>query len=124
MDMIDISDGALSPDGYTIEIGSHRLTLDREIPPNAAKIGFRPEHCARQSTGAEKLSIALTKARLLAAENLGDLPFQYVSTKFAEMAFVGTDYDEPGQLPDMIYVPDTRLHFFDASGNRMKNSDD
>jgi ABC-type sugar transport system ATPase subunit len=123
MNMIDISSGARSSDGRTIEIGLHRLTFGREIPPNAAKIGFRPEHCARQSAGAEKLSIALTEARLLATENLGDRSFQYVSTEFGEMAFAGTEHDEPGQLPGMIYVPESRLHFFDASGNRLKGLD-
>jgi ABC-type sugar transport system ATPase subunit len=117
MNMIDVSGGVRSSDGCTIEIGSRRLTLGREIPPNAARIGFRPEHCARQPTGAEKLSIALAEARLLATESLGDRSFQYVLTEFGEMAFVGTEYDEPGQLPDMIYVPESRLHFFDASGN-------
>jgi ABC-type sugar transport system ATPase subunit len=123
LNMIDISSGARSSDGRTIEIGLHRLTFGREIPPNAAKIGFRPEHCTRQSAGADKLSIALTEARLLATENLGDRSFQFVSTEFGEMAFAGTEHDEPGQLPGMIYVPESRLHFFDASGNRLKGLD-
>jgi hypothetical protein len=117
--MIDISGGAPSPDGRIVEIGSHRLTLGKDLPRSAAKVGFRPEHCARYLAGTEGLSIALTGARLLATENLGDRSFQYVSTDFGEMAFVGTEHDEPGQLPDMIYVPESRLHFFDASGNRL-----
>jgi ABC-type sugar transport system ATPase subunit len=119
MNMIDISGGAPSPDGRIVEIGSHRLTLGKDLPRSAAKVGFRPEHCARYLAGTEGLSIALTGARLLATENLGDRSFQYVSTDFGEMAFVGTEHDEPGQLPDMIYVPESRLHFFDASGNRL-----
>jgi ABC-type sugar transport system ATPase subunit len=119
MNMIDISGGAPSSDGRTVEIGSHQLKLDREIPSSATRIGFRPEHCARHSAGAERLSIALTGARLLATENLGDRSFHYVSTEFGEMAFVGTEHDEPGQVPDTIYVPESRLHFFDASGNRL-----
>jgi ABC-type sugar transport system ATPase subunit len=119
MNMIDISGGAPSPDGRIVKIGSHRLTLGKDLPRSAAKVGFRPEHCARYLAGTEGLSIALTGARLLATENLGDRSFQYVSTDFGEMAFVGTEHDEPGQLPDMIYVPESRLHFFDASGNRL-----
>jgi ABC-type sugar transport system ATPase subunit len=121
MNMIDISLGTPGPDGRSIEIGPHRLTLGREIPRSAAKVGFRPEHCARHAAGSEALSIALAGTRHLATENLGDRSFQYVSTEFGEMAFVGTELDEPGQLPDMIYVPESRLHFFDASGNRLRD---
>jgi ABC-type sugar transport system ATPase subunit len=119
MNIIDISGGAPGPDGRTVEIGPHRLRLGKEILRSATKVGFRPEHCARRSAGAEGLSIALTGARLLATENLGDRSFQYVSTEFGEMAFVGIENDEPGQFPDMIYVAEDRLHFFDASANRL-----
>jgi hypothetical protein len=37
------------------------------------------------------------------------------------MTFVGAEHDEPGQVPDLIHVPETRSHFFDASGNRVKD---
>jgi ABC-type sugar transport system ATPase subunit len=119
MNMIDISGSARRSDGRAIEIGSHRISLGRQAPSNATKIGFRPEHCDSASSGRDGLSIPLTGARLLAVENLGDRSFQYMSTEFGEMAVIGTERDQDDRLPDMIHVPEGRLHFFDPGGNRV-----
>jgi ABC-type sugar transport system ATPase subunit len=119
MNMIDISGGVRSSNGRGIEIGSRLVSLGREGPPNTARIGFRPEHCVRQSADGEELSIPLADARLLAVENLGDRSFQYLSTGLGEIAVIGTEQDPDDRLPDMIYVPRSRVHFFDAGGNRL-----
>jgi ABC-type sugar transport system ATPase subunit len=106
MNMIDIS-------------GVHQLSLGRPAPATATRIGFRPEHCARLAGDADGLSVPLVDARLLAVENLGDRSFRYLSTEFGEMAVIGSETDEAGQMPGTVYVPNGRLHFFDADGNRV-----
>jgi ABC-type sugar transport system ATPase subunit len=121
MNMIDISGGTRSPDGRTIEIGPRRLSLGQPAPATATRIGFRPEHCARLAGDAEGLSAPLGNARLLAVENLGDRSFRYLSTEFGEMAVIGNETDEDGHAPGTVYVPNGRLHFFDANGNRVTN---
>jgi len=99
--------------------GVHQLSLGRPAPATATRIGFRPEHCARLAGDADGLSVPLVDARLLAVENLGDRSFRYLSTEFGEMAVIGSETDEAGQMPCTVYVPNGRLHFFDADGNRV-----
>jgi ABC-type sugar transport system ATPase subunit len=110
MNMIDISGGTS---------GSQKLALGRPAPATATRIGFRPEHCARLAGEAGGLSVPLADARLLAVENLGDRSFRYLATEFGEMAVIGSETDDAGQLPSTVYVSNGRLHFFDADGNRV-----
>jgi multiple sugar transport system ATP-binding protein len=123
MNMIDISSGMRTSDGHGIEIGSRRLSFGGNVPQNAAKLGFRPEHCVRQTTARKELSIPLGNARLLAVENLGDRSFQYMSTELGEIAVIGTEHGPEDQLPDTIYVPEGRVHIFSASGDRLTDLD-